>query len=261
MRRCRIQRLPRPGDDYLIALAVEAQADVIATGDLDLLELSNPPVTVDFRSGRSVRLPAAPGQIGLQHSACDLTIRVRQASQTVPVDRAMFNAAFAAPTTRPPSPSRHGALASVVISWRAAGFARRRRSGRTRSPAEPVHAPAASLLLAGRMKERSREARRSPKNAVPRFYDVSSRISPGSDRRCGGATNLGRLKRTFAMVSTLITAPHPTMTLPAMTPTVPDPESSVNDRTNADVRNGMHITVIRGCCLRHARPTWLRARA
>ncbi len=44
--------LPHPAvcrdarDDYLIALAVVAQADAIVTGDLDLLELSDPPVTV-----------------------------------------------------------------------------------------------------------------------------------------------------------------------------------------------------------------------
>ena len=44
--------LPHPAvcrdarDDYLIALAVMAQADAIVTGDLDLLELSDPPVTV-----------------------------------------------------------------------------------------------------------------------------------------------------------------------------------------------------------------------
>jgi putative PIN family toxin of toxin-antitoxin system len=44
--------LPHPAvcrdarDDYLIALAVVAQADAIVTGDLDLLELSDPPVNV-----------------------------------------------------------------------------------------------------------------------------------------------------------------------------------------------------------------------
>ena len=35
-----------PGDDYLVALAVEAGVDAIVTGDADLLDLRDPPVPV-----------------------------------------------------------------------------------------------------------------------------------------------------------------------------------------------------------------------
>lgn len=35
-----------PRDDYLVALAVVAHADAIVTGDLDVLELTDPPVAV-----------------------------------------------------------------------------------------------------------------------------------------------------------------------------------------------------------------------
>jgi putative PIN family toxin of toxin-antitoxin system len=49
-----------PRDDYLIALAVVAQADAIVTGDLDLLELSDPPVTVLTPRALIQRLDAPP---------------------------------------------------------------------------------------------------------------------------------------------------------------------------------------------------------
>jgi putative PIN family toxin of toxin-antitoxin system len=35
-----------PNDDYLVALAVKMRADAIVTGDLDLLELTDPPMPV-----------------------------------------------------------------------------------------------------------------------------------------------------------------------------------------------------------------------
>ena len=40
------QRTRDPDDDYIVALAIEAAAEAIVSGDADLLELENPPLPV-----------------------------------------------------------------------------------------------------------------------------------------------------------------------------------------------------------------------
>ena len=47
-----------PNDDYLVALAVQAAADALVTGDADLLELGDPPVSVLTRRAVASRLDA-----------------------------------------------------------------------------------------------------------------------------------------------------------------------------------------------------------
>lgn len=37
---------PDPSDDYLVALAVASEADYLVSGDADLLELADPPVSI-----------------------------------------------------------------------------------------------------------------------------------------------------------------------------------------------------------------------
>lgn len=41
-----VAALSRDADDYLVALAIESDAEVLVTGDRDLLELTDPPVRI-----------------------------------------------------------------------------------------------------------------------------------------------------------------------------------------------------------------------
>lgn len=49
-----------PDDDYLVALAIEAEVDVLVSGDRDLLDLGNPPVRIVTPRALLDELESAP---------------------------------------------------------------------------------------------------------------------------------------------------------------------------------------------------------